>query len=54
MSVKLEPSIWEESCDNCVHQEGRHYCLLHDEVMKNMDKERCDSMEKDEDEEGEA
>jgi hypothetical protein len=40
-SVKLFDSTWEESCDECAHQEGRHYCLLHSVAIKNMDTVRC-------------
>jgi hypothetical protein len=28
-------------CDECRHQEGRHYCLLHGVTVKNMDALRC-------------
>jgi hypothetical protein len=31
-----------KSCDACASQEGRHYCLLHSRIMKNMDATRCD------------
>jgi hypothetical protein len=34
-------TAWEESCDNCINQEGRHYCLLYGCQMKNMDTIRC-------------
>jgi len=34
--------VWAKSCDFCFAQEGRHYCLLHDRVMKNMNIKRCD------------
>lgn len=30
-----------ESCDFCVNQENRHYCLLHSRQLKNMDTVRC-------------
>ncbi len=33
---------WLKSCDNCFYQEGRHYCLLMSEPVKNMDTLRCD------------
>jgi hypothetical protein len=31
----------EQVCDTCDSQEGRHYCLLHGKVMKNMDISKC-------------
>ncbi len=40
--VRVRPAKWEESCDQCRHQEGRHYCLFHATVLKNMDTIRCD------------
>ncbi len=42
-SVAFRDATWEESCDECAHQEGRHYCLLHSISVKNMDAIRCDS-----------
>lgn len=41
----LKPSGKFKSCDNCVAQEGRHYCLLHSKQIKNMDASRCDKWE---------
>ncbi len=32
----------QKSCDFCRHQEGKHYCLLHDMIVKNMDIFRCE------------
>lgn len=32
---------WANSCDQCTHQEGRHYCLLIGKTMKNMDTICC-------------
>lgn len=37
----LEPAHDCRSCDTCDSQEGRHYCLLHTETIKNMDTVRC-------------
>jgi len=34
---------WERTCDDCVAQEGRHYCLFLSRTIKNMDLMRCDS-----------
>lgn len=34
-------TTWANSCDQCTHQEGRHYCLLIGKTMKNMDTIRC-------------
>ena len=31
-----------ESCDTCASQEGRHYCLLLTQQIKNMDLHICD------------
>ena len=40
--MKLIPAkTWADSCDCCASQEGRHYCLLHTKVIKNMDTVRC-------------
>ena len=36
---------WLDSCDWCDCQEGRHYCLLHGIVVKNMDVTRCPNWE---------
>jgi hypothetical protein len=36
---RAEPN--EPTCDDCVYQEGRHYCLLHTRTVKNMDIMRC-------------
>ena len=41
-SVVLHNAKWQESCDQCQNQEGRHYCLLHSITVKNMDTLRCD------------
>lgn len=35
----------EDSCDECAHQEGRHYCLLHGKSALNMDIMICDDFE---------
>lgn len=32
---------WSDSCDNCIYQEGRHHCLLHQATIYNMDAQRC-------------
>lgn len=40
---RAEP--YEPTCDDCVCQEGRHYCLLHTRTVKNMDLMRCDGHE---------
>lgn len=38
----LLPAEWEFSCDRCKHQEeGKHYCLLHEMTMKNMEGFAC-------------
>ena len=37
----VERKPWEPSCDDCVIQEGRHYCLMHSRPMKNMNLYRC-------------
>lgn len=42
---RLRRVDWLESCDHCRHQEGRHYCLRFDRVMKNMDTVKCDEWE---------
>jgi hypothetical protein len=36
---RAEPD--EPTCDDCVYQEDRHYCLLHTIQIKNMDIMRC-------------
>lgn len=42
----LPASDWLVSCDNCVAQEeGRHYCLLHGRVMRDMDTVTCEDWE---------
>ena len=41
MSITLSQVVWTRSCDFCSYQEGRHYCLLHGEPVKNMDISRC-------------
>jgi len=38
----MRPAEYTKSCDFCRHQEGRHYCLLHGTVVKNMDTVKCD------------
>lgn len=45
MKLIPEPD-WFKSCDNCRHQEGRHYCLFHGESVKNMDIFRCGNWRK--------
>jgi len=40
-----QPADWKDSCDQCAHQEGRHYCLRFSRVMKNMDTLKCDQWE---------
>ena len=35
----------EPTCDDCDSQEDRHYCLLHEIQVKNMDLMRCDNYE---------
>jgi hypothetical protein len=37
----VEPCEGEKACDSCASQEGKHYCLLHGEPMKNMDIVKC-------------
>lgn len=32
-------------CDNCIYQEGNHYCLLHSVSVKNMDIVACKDFE---------
>lgn len=32
---------WAPSCDDCVSQNGGHYCLMHSRPMKNMNLYRC-------------
>lgn len=39
--MKLIDATPEKQCDNCASQEGRHYCLLHGQQVKNMDIVRC-------------
>lgn len=39
-----------ESCETCVAQEGRHYCLLHGKFVKNMDITKCKDWEGEPDE----
>lgn len=41
----------EKTCDNCSSQEGRHYCLLHSKIVKNMDISSCEYFEPKEDNE---
>ena len=42
MSVRLTPAVdYAHSCDMCECQEGRHYCLLHTEQIKNMETVAC-------------
>lgn len=36
---------WLTSCDNCASQEGRHYCLLHGQPMRDMDTITCPDWE---------
>jgi len=40
---RAEPD--EPTCDDCVYQEDRHYCLLHSIQVKNMDIMRCGDFE---------
>jgi hypothetical protein len=40
-AVSIEPHEGEGSCDTCSSQEGRHYCLLHGMIVKNMDIVKC-------------
>ena len=35
----------EPTCDDCDSQEDRHYCLLHEIQVKNMDLMRCGDFE---------
>lgn len=49
--TKLLDATADKSCDNCVFQEGRHYCLLHTTQVKNMDATRCPSWSAREDDE---
>ena len=44
--MKLRPSKWDNSCDNCTHQEGRHYCLILSKTMKNMDTVSCEAFKR--------
>lgn len=37
-----------DTCDQCRHQEGRHYCLLHSITVKNMDTKKCQYWESNE------
>ena len=39
--MKLLNATPQKQCDNCVSQEGRHYCLFHGKQIKNMDIYRC-------------
>lgn len=39
--MKLFDATPEKQCDNCAHQEGRHYCLHHGQHVRNMDIVRC-------------
>ena len=49
LSSKISREEEKGVCDNCDCQEGRHYCLLHGKVIKNMDISTCpDWEEKDE------
>jgi hypothetical protein len=47
MSVGLNSVVWllyataNKSCDTCIAQEGKHYCLLHSCQLKNMNTVRC-------------
>lgn len=44
--MKVRPAQSNEgTCDDCVSQECRHYCLLHGESVKNMDIMTCDDYE---------
>jgi hypothetical protein len=46
---KLTKATLTKSCDTCESQEeGRHYCLLHGVVIKNMDIKRCEFWSRDE------
>jgi len=47
---KLTKATLTKSCDTCESQEGRHYCLLHGVMVKNMDMKRCDFWSVDEEE----
>lgn len=40
--MKLYPATDTESCDTCSAREGRHYCRIHSQQVKNMDIVRCD------------
>lgn len=48
LHVKMPPRAirmaehWEMTCDDCLLQEGRHYCLLRSHHISNMDLKRCD------------
>lgn len=33
---------WKESCDHCVWQEGRHYCLRHTMMLRDPDRYACE------------
>lgn len=44
--MKLRPSKWDNSCDNCTHQEGRHYCLILSKTIKNMDTVSCEAFKR--------
>ena len=39
--MKLRTCKYEQSCDCCISQEGKHWCLLHTKAVKNMDTVRC-------------
>jgi hypothetical protein len=41
LPLRLDDATDDQSCDNCANQEGRHYCLLHGQTIRNMDKYRC-------------
>ena len=39
--VRFKSVPFLESCEFCISQEGKHYCLLHSIQVKNMDTKRC-------------
>ena len=43
--LRLRNCKWENSCDNCTHQEGRHYCLFWSVQIRDMDIRRCSSFD---------
>ena len=42
--IRLTKS-WVNSCDQCIHQEGSHYCMFQGKSMKNMDIKRCSAFD---------